>query len=114
MMLNKNKKEEKEEKNKSLLERRRERKKALNEKVDAIMKKNFSEYESQDELERFIEKKSSDMIKGSLDKINLKEKEINKKLNLKEKETEKKANEKLKEGNKKIKEKLKWYNKLKS
>ena len=88
-MSNKNKNEEKDKKNenKSRLELKREREEALNKKVDEIMKKNFSEYESQEELEKFIEQKSQDMIKGPLDKINKKEKEINKRLNLKEKES---------------------------
>ena len=51
-MSNKNKNEEKDKKNenKSRLELKREREEALNKKVDEIMKKNFSEYESQEEL----------------------------------------------------------------
>ncbi|MCQ2964590.1 MAG: hypothetical protein MJ203_03395 [archaeon] len=77
------------------------------------MEKNFKDYKSQEELERYIEKRSNDMVKGPLEKINKKEKELSKRIKLKEKENEAKANAKLKEEGNRIKEKLRWYNKTK-
>lgn len=98
---------------KSHLELKKEKEEKYNKKIDEIIKKNFTEYDSQEELEKFIENRSKELIKAPLTKINKKEKELSKKIKLKEKENEKKTREKLKKEDKKIKEKLGWYNRIK-
>jgi hypothetical protein len=76
--------------------------KELNEKVDKIIEKNFSDFSSQDDLENFIQKTFDEKTSIFTKKINKKEKEINKKMDKAYKTDTKRMDRKMKELDKKI------------
>ncbi len=78
-------------------------KKELNSKVDEIIEKNFEDFKSQDEIEDFIQRAFNDKASKFNEKLELKEKELNKQIKNANKNDTKRIDRKMKEMDKKIK-----------
>ncbi len=87
---------------------KREQEKELNSKVDEIIEKNFEDFKSQDEIEDFIQNAFNEKTAGFNEKLDLKEKELNKKVSAARKNDSKMIDRKMKELNKKIEEHYKF------